>query len=122
MAPNEKTDSAEKDRGERSDQAGQMQERRRLAAALRDKGSNPFANDAPISHQIYELPASEAAAVLGLPQDSELNDAHSRYAVAGRLLQVNDMGKAKFLFLRGDRGAMLQLYLRAEQAEAFALS
>ena len=32
------------------------------------------------------------------------------------------MGKAKFLFLRGDRGSMLQLYLRAENAEAFALS
>jgi lysyl-tRNA synthetase class 2 len=45
-----------------------------------------------------------------------------RYRIAGRLLQVNEMGKAKFLFLRGDRGAMLQLYLRAEQAEAFALS
>ena len=32
------------------------------------------------------------------------------------------MGKAKFLFLRGDRGVMLQLYLRADNAEAFAVS
>ena len=32
------------------------------------------------------------------------------------------MGKAKFLFIRGDRGAMLQLYLKADSAEAFALS
>ncbi len=107
---------------ERGDLAGQMQDRRRIADTLRDKGQNPFANDARVTHQIYDLPAKEPAEVATLPQDSEIVDAHPRYAIAGRLLQVNDMGKAKFLFLRGDRGAMVQLYLRAEQAEAFAMS
>lgn len=110
--------------GDRGDLAGQMQERRRIAESLRTAGTNPFANDARITHQIYELPAggSDPAAVAALPQDSELTPAQTRYAVAGRLLQINDMGKAKFLFLRGDRGAMIQLYLRAEQGEAFKLS
>ena len=106
----------------RGDLVGQMQERRSIADALRQAGQNPFANDARLTHQIADLPASAQEDVATLPQDSEISDAHPRYAVAGRLLQVNDMGKAKFLFLRGDRGAMLQLYLRAEQAEAFALS
>jgi len=119
---NQKTEPAGPQPGERSDLVGQMQERRRLAESLREKGANPFANDAAISHQIYDLPATDAAAVASLPQDSEITADHPRYAVAGRLLQVNDMGKAKFLFLRGDRGAMLQLYLRAEQADCFALS
>src|SRR5262245_30850782 len=90
---------------DRSDLQGQMQERRRIACGLREEGKNPFANDAGISHQIYELPAALPEDVARLPQDSELTDEHTRYAVAGRLLQVNDMGKAKFLFLRGDRGA-----------------
>jgi len=110
--------------GDRGDLAGQMQERRRIAESLRTAGTNPFANDARITHQIYELPAggSDPAAVAALPQDGELTPAQTRYAVAGRLLQINDMGKAKFLFLRGDRGAMIQLYLRAEQGEAFKLS
>lgn len=114
--------AADSSTADRSDLSGQMQERRRIAENLRQNGINPFANDAPISHQIYALPAADADAVAALPQDSEITDALPRYAVAGRLLQINDMGKAKFLFLRGDRGAMLQLYLRAEQADCFALS
>jgi lysyl-tRNA synthetase class 2 len=106
----------------RGDLVGQMTARRRTVQTLRERGSNPFANDAPITHQIYALPASEPEGVASLPLDAEVTPAQPRYAVAGRLLQVNEMGKAKFLFLRGDRGAMLQLYLRAENAEAFALS
>ena len=39
-----------------------------------------------------------------------------------RLVQVNEMGKARFLFLRGDGGEMLQLYVKADQAEAFAMA
>jgi lysyl-tRNA synthetase class 2 len=32
------------------------------------------------------------------------------------------MGKARFLFLRGDRGEMVQLYVKADNAEAFAVA
>lgn len=105
-----------------SDLAGQMAERRALVAALRSRGTNPYANDARVSHSVDSLPAGAPEAVASLPLDSEISAEHPRYAVAGRLLQVNEMGKAKFLFIRGDRGAMLQLYLRAEHAEAFKAS
>ncbi|MFO0573251.1 MAG: lysine--tRNA ligase [Polyangia bacterium] len=99
-----------------------MAERRALVATLRARGINPYANDARVTHAIEALPASDPSEVPGLPLDSEVAPGHTRYAVAGRLLQINEMGKAKFLFIRGDRGAMLQLYLRAEHAEAFKLS
>ncbi len=105
-----------------SDLEGQMQERRRLIESLRSQGVNPFANDVRPSHQIFDLPASQPEEVVKLPLETELAADAPRYRVAGRLLQVNEMGKAKFLFIRGDRGAMLQLYLKADVAEAFALS
>lgn len=105
-----------------SDLEGQLRERRRIVETLRTQGVNPFANDARPTHQIFELPAARPEDVGTLPLESELPAEAPRYAVAGRLLQVNEMGKAKFLFIRGDRGAMLQLYLKADSAEAFALS
>lgn len=116
-------DSRDSDAGtSTSDLAGQMAERRALVQALRAQGTNPYANDARISHAVAELPAAVPEDVGALPLDSEVKPEHPRYAVAGRLLQINEMGKAKFLFIRGDGGAMLQLYLRAEQATAFKLS
>ena len=117
-APTDKAPSAT----DNSDLEGQMRDRRRIVSELRAKGHNPFANDVRPSHQIFELPASRAEDVGSLPLESDLPADAPRYAVAGRLLQVNEMGKAKFLFIRGDRGAMLQLYLKADVAEAFALS
>ncbi len=107
---------------EAGDLEGQMAERRRIAAELRQGGVNPFANDLQITAPIYALPYDKPEDVGQLPLDSEVTPESPVHAVAGRLLQINDMGKAKFLFLRGDRGAMLQLYLRADNAEAFALS
>lgn len=107
---------------EAGDLEGQMAERRRIVSELRAAGVNPFANDAAVTCPIYALPHDKPEEVGGLPLDSEVTPEAPVYAVAGRLLQINDMGKAKFLFLRGDRGAMLQLYLRADNAEAFAIS
>ena len=95
-----------------------MQERRRVIETLRTQGINPFANDVPPTQPIALLPADLAA----LPHEPEISEAAPRYTVAGRLLQINEMGKAKFLFIRGDAGAMLQLYLKAETQDAFALS
>src|SRR3954469_15524257 len=93
-----------------SDLEGQMQGRTQLAESLRAQGTNPYANDFPVSHAIAGLPRDVAA--LG-PEDTITADA-PRYAVAGRLVQVNEMGKARFLFLRGDRGEMLQLCVKAD--------
>src|SRR5690349_1975977 len=101
-----------------SDLEGQMQERIAAADALRSEGTHPYANDFRISHQIFELPTDISQ--MG-PEDSIAPDA-PRYAIAGRLVQVNEMGKARFLFLRGDRGEMVQLYVKADNAAAFARS
>ncbi len=105
-----------------SDLLGQMQARKETLSLLRQNHTNPFANDFQLSHQIAELPGATAAELLTLPEDAEVSPQDPRYIIAGRLIQINEMGKAKFLFLRGDQGALLQLYLKADQAEAFLLS
>jgi lysyl-tRNA synthetase class 2 len=101
---------------ESSDLEGQMRARLQAAADLRGRGVNPYANDFRITHQLFELPADVAA----LPPEDGIAAEAPRYAVAGRLVQVNEMGKARFLFLRGDRGEMVQLYVKADNADAFA--
>src|SRR5581483_9119084 len=103
---------------ETSDLEGQMKARREAAETLRAGGVNPYANDFKITHQIFQLPNDLAQ--LG-PEDSVTADS-PRYAIAGRLVQVNEMGKARFLFLRGDRGEMAQLYVKADNAAAFAVA
>jgi lysyl-tRNA synthetase class 2 len=103
---------------ESSDLEGQMHARLQTAEALRGHGVNPYANDFRAAHAIAQLPRDVAALP---PEDSIAADA-PRYAVAGRLVQVNEMGKARFLFLRGDGGEMLQLYVKADNAGAFAVA
>jgi lysyl-tRNA synthetase class 2 len=101
-----------------SDLEGQMQQRIAAASALRDEGIHPYANDFRVTHAIAELPNDLSQ--LG-PEDSLAPEA-IRYAVAGRLVQVNEMGKARFIFLRGDRGELVQLYVKADNAAAFAVA
>src|SRR5215475_10071187 len=101
---------------ESSDLEGQMRARVSEVEALRTRGVNPYANDFRVSHSIAQLPHDLAA----MPSEPAADAV--RYAVAGRLLQVNDMGKARFLFLRGDGGEMLQLYVKADIADAFAVA
>ncbi|HZS38483.1 MAG TPA: lysine--tRNA ligase [Polyangia bacterium] len=108
-------DSDEKPSEASSDLAGQMNARLQAAADLRARGVNPYANDFRVSHAIAELPSDLAQ----LPPEPEIAADALRYAVAGRLVQVNEMGKARFLFLRGDRGEMVQLYVKADNAAAF---
>ena len=102
---------------ESSDLEGQMKARREAAAALRERGVNPYANDFRVTHAIVDLPNEE-----GLPPEDGITPESSRYAIAGRLVQVNEMGKARFLFVRGDGGQMLQLYVKADNADAFAVA
>jgi lysyl-tRNA synthetase class 2 len=101
---------------ETSDLEGQMRARLEAAEALRGRGVNPYANDFRVTHAIAELPRE----VAGLPTEGEITPASPRYRIGGRLVQVNEMGKARFLFVRGDGGAMLQLYVKADDAAAFA--
>jgi lysyl-tRNA synthetase class 2 len=100
---------------ETSDLEGQMKARREQVAQLRAQGINPYANDFRVTHAVAALPGE------GLPEESGIRrDADAEYAVAGRLVQINDMGKARFLFIRGDRGEMLQLYLKTYGEKDFA--
>jgi lysyl-tRNA synthetase class 2 len=110
--------SAEKTTEASSDLQSQMNARIQAAADLRARGTNPYANDFPVSHAIGALPTEIAS----LPTEPEIAPEAPRYAVAGRLVQVNEMGKARFLFLRGDRGEMAQLYVKADNAEAFTVA
>jgi lysyl-tRNA synthetase, class II len=103
---------------ETSDLVGQMHARQRAADELRARGVNPYANDFRVTHAIADLPRDLA----GLGGEDAITPESPRYAVAGRLVQVNDMGKARFLFLRGDQGEMVQLYLRANDAAAFEVA
>jgi|SRR5579883_3094301 len=100
-----------------SDLAGQIAERTAKADELRARGINPYANDFRVTHFITDVPRDPN----GLPPDSGINPEAPRYSIAGRLIQVNEMGKAAFLFLRGDRGEMIQLYVRINQQAAFEL-
>lgn len=105
-----------------SDLAGQMQERLILVEQLRNAGITPFANDFVVTHAIADLPGTFDETLLALPLEVELSSSNPTYAVAGRLLQINEMGKAKFLFIRGDKGLLLQVYLKVDDTEAFALT
>src|SRR5262245_3386044 len=91
-----------------------MKQRLDAADALRRDQVNPYANDFRVSHQLWELPREVQN------EEAQIADTDSRFAVAGRLVQVNEMGKARFMFLRGDRGEMIQLYVKADNAQAFA--
>jgi len=102
---------------ESSDLEGQMRARQEAAAALRERGINPYANDFRVTHAIPQLPNEE-----GLPPEDGITPESPRYAIAGRLVQVNEMGKARFLFVRGDGGQMLQLYVKADNADAFGMA
>ena len=103
---------------ETGDLEGQMQARNAAAEALRASGVNPYANDFRVTHEVRALPSD----LTGMPNEPEIPVDAPRYAVGGRLVQVNEMGKARFLFLRGDHGEMLQLYVKADSAEAFAVA
>ena len=97
-----------------------MKARQEAAAALRERGINPYANDFRATHAITDLPSPDDGD--GLPPEDGITPDSPRYAIAGRLVQVNEMGKARFLFVRGDGGQMLQLYVKADNADAFAVA
>src|SRR5689334_15772226 len=96
---------------ETSDLEGQMQARRRQVAELRARGLQPYANDFKLPIPLAQLPTVPSdldRKVVGwetrvpaaiAPDEGKLSDAHPRFAVAGRLVQVNEMGKARFLFV-----------------------
>src|SRR5437016_121018 len=100
-----------------SDLEGQIAERKSKVADLRNKGVNPYANDFRVSHAIARVPRDVAT----LPHEPEIAAGAERYAIAGRLIQKTEKGKVAFLFLRGDRGEMIQLFAKVNYPEAWAV-
>ncbi len=83
---------------------------------LRELGENPYANGFSISHTLAQVrkEADEYAAEM-----STIDEASPRYQVAGRVMAINQMGKASFVRLR-DRSATVdepnfQIYVRKDR-------
>ena len=91
---------------------------RKRQRRLRERGVNPYANDFRDHARDRRRCRAMSARCR---RKTAITPESPRYAIAGRLVQVNEMGKARFLFLRGDRGEMLQLYVKADNADAFAV-
>src|SRR4051812_21092408 len=100
-----------------SDLAGQIAQRQAKADELRARGVNPYANDFRVTHEIDEVPREPSS----LPAEAGITAESPRFAVAGRLIQKMEKGKVAFLVLRGDRGEMLQLFVKVNYAEVFGL-
>src|SRR5438045_5686621 len=79
--------------------------------------SKPNPNDSRTTHAIFEVPRDPAK----LPPEAEIAADAPRFAVGGRLIQKTEKGKVAFLFLRGDRGEMIQLFVKVNYPDAFGL-
>lgn len=105
-----------------SDLEGQMHNRRSHMEALYENGINPFANDFKISHSLKEF-NSIYSNISELVEQDNINVNSARFSVAGRLIQIGDFGRIKFLFITGDDGQIVQGLLRKNDSiELFELS
>jgi len=62
-----------------------------------------------------------ADSIGGLPQLNEIEESHLRYRIAGRVVQINDMGGSKFIFLKRDN-RISQIYVKKETENAFKIA
>jgi lysyl-tRNA synthetase, class II len=106
-----------------SDLEGQMQDRVARVQKLAARGISSFANDFKITHNIGKINSNEADEVEGLPEQDAILPGAIRYSLAGRLVQIGDFGKIKFLFIRGDKNAIIQGLIRKnDDLERFELT
>src|SRR6516225_7236256 len=102
-----------------ADERELIAEREKSVAELRARGVNPYANGFKPTHTTADLiakfagakmPESEAPPVKGAPPKL-LSD--ERFAVAGRVVQIRDFGKATFVKLM-DRAGEIQVWMRKD--------
>ncbi len=93
-----------------SDLAGQMNDRVTRMEKLQAAGINPFANDFHVVHTVKQVVLATTAQELKTQE--ELLPTDQRWSVAGRLVQASDLGKIKFLFIRGDENQIVQGLIR----------
>ncbi|MDB4982608.1 MAG: lysyl-tRNA ligase [Myxococcales bacterium] len=102
-----------------ADERELIAEREKKVAALRAQGVNPYANGFVPTHTTGEVVAKLAGATLPVVEGTPVKGApptllsEERFAVAGRIVQMRDFGKATFVKL-ADRGGELQVWMRKD--------
>jgi lysyl-tRNA synthetase class 2 len=102
-----------------ADERELMAEREKSVAELRARGVNPYANGFVPSHTTAEvaakfagakMPESDAPPIKGAPPTLLSQE---KFAIAGRVVQIRDFGKATFVKLM-DRAGELQVWMRKD--------
>jgi lysyl-tRNA synthetase, class II len=102
-----------------ADERELMAEREKSVAELRARGVNPYANGFVPTHSTAEVVAKLAGAALPATEGPPVKGAppallsEERFAVAGRVAQIRDFGKATFVKLM-DRSGELQVWMRKD--------
>jgi len=102
-----------------ADERELMAEREKSVDELRARGVNPYANGFVPTHTTAEVVAKLAGASLPVTDGPPVKGAppallsDERFAVAGRIVQIRDFGKATFVKLM-DRAGELQVWLRKD--------
>jgi lysyl-tRNA synthetase class 2 len=105
--------------GAMADERELMSEREKKVAELRAAGVNPYANGFVPTHTTGEVVAKLAGATLPVVEGVPVKGApptllsDERFAVAGRIVQMRDFGKATFVKV-ADRGGELQVWMRKD--------
>lgn len=104
-----------------SDLAGQIEDRFTRMKKLNESGIDTFANDFIPTHSIEQV--INTGTNQSLPTQEEIRQDAERFKIAGRLIQISDFGKVKFLFIRGSENYLLQGLMRKnDNPELFALT
>lgn len=82
--------------------------RKKKVEELRKKGINPYSNDFRVSNTLKEIISTR-----GKETAEELEKNKLIYYVAGRIVAINDFGKAAFVRLR-DYSGQIQVFLRKD--------
>ncbi len=78
---------------------------------LLEEGFSPYPNTFRISHSIGEVLSQ-----YGKRNEEDFKDLQERFALAGRLIRLNNFGKAAFGHVQ-DRGGRIQAYFRRDQLD-----
>ena len=87
-------------------------QRKKKFEELRGEGFSPYPNTFRVSHSIEEILTQ-----YGSRSEEELKGLEERFALAGRLMRLNNLGKVAFGHLQ-DRSGRIQGYFRRDQMDA----
>jgi len=84
-------------------------QRKKKLEELKEEGFPPYPNAFRVSHSIEEI-----SGLHGNRREEDFKDLNDRFAVAGRLIRLNNFGKAAFGHIQ-DRTGRIQGYFRRDQ-------